>query len=200
MNEKIKKLFENFITVPGQELVVLGRLPEELILELDSFVDHCRKIKEHNFSFLKEHNNIGQNTYQVSVPQALIENSYILPYINYLGEHYLSRALNLSEEEFFRKVVLRKHQGHFDGYDFWINFCNKDSINHKHNHTGTLSGIIYYKNDIEKKTHFENFEVIGQTGDILLFPSYLEHWVESQNEDYERITFSFNLIWNKPVN
>lgn len=197
MNEKIKKLFENFITVPDQEIVVMGRLPNELIAELDNFTDHCRKIKEHNLSFLKEHNNIGQNTYQVSVPTQLIENSYLLSYINYLGEFYLSKVLNTPEEDFFRKVILRKHQGHFDGYDFWINFCDKNSINQKHNHSGTLSGIIYYKNDIEQKTHFENFEVIGKTGDILLFPSYLEHWVEEQIEEYERITFSFNLVWNK---
>ena len=198
MNENIKNLFKEFITVPTKELVMIGRLPVEIISELEIFTESARKIKDNRLSFLKEHHNIGQNAFQVSVEKELIDRSYLFPYINYLGEFYLQKAIGSDSDEFFRRVLLREHKGHFDGYDFWINFCNKNSLNQKHNHSGTLSGIIYYKNDIEKKTCFENFEVVGQTGDIIIFPSYLEHWVEEQQEDYERITFSFNLIWNKP--
>lgn len=196
MDEKIQKLFENFKFVPIKETVLIGRLPQELIVELDIFVDECRKIKDNTLSFLKKHHNRGNNTYQVSVPPRLLEDSFLFPYLNYLGEYYLSKELKLEFQELFRKVCLRRHYGHFDNYDFWINFCNKESINEKHSHGGTLSGVIYYSNNSEERTCFEEFEVIGQKGDILIFPSHLIHWVNQQNVEEERITFSFNLVYD----
>lgn len=194
MNEEILNLFKNFEEGPSTDLVLLGRLPDDLLLELDQFVNHSRKIKDHKWAFLKRHRNIGENSYQISVPKNLIEDSYLFPYINYLGEFYLWKSLGGNADDYLHQVSLREHEGHFDGYDFWINFCNRKSVNSIHSHAGTLSGIIYYQNDIEKKTSFKEFEVNGQKGEILIFPAYLQHWVEQQDEDYERITFSFNLI------
>lgn len=197
MNEDILNLFRNFENGPSKELVLLGKLPYDLLLELDEFVNCCREIKDHKWSFLRKHRNIGENTYQVSVPRNLIEKSYLFPYINYLGEFYLWKSLGGNIDQYLHQIALREHEGHFDGYDFWINFCNKGSVNNVHSHAGTLSGIIYYQNDIKKTTSFKEFEVNGQRGEILIFPAHLQHWVEQQDEDYERITFSFNLVRTK---
>jgi len=197
MNEDILNLFRNFENGPSKELVLLGKLPDDLFLELDQFVNCCREIKDHKWSFLRKHRNIGENTYQVSVPRNLIEKSYLFPYINYLGEFYLWKSLGGNIDQYLHQIALREHEGHFDGYDFWINFCNKGSVNNVHSHAGTLSGIIYYQNDIKKTTSFKEFEVNGQKGEILIFPAHLQHWVEQQDEDYERITFSFNLVRTK---
>lgn len=193
MNEIILNLFKDFEVGPSKDLVLLGKLPDELISELDLFVEETRKIKDHKLSFLKRHRNVGENSYQVSIPRNLIESSYIFSYINYLGEYYLLKTKGGDIDQFIRKVSLRTNEGHFDGYDFWINFCDKGSINTIHSHAGTLSGIIYYRNDIGQKTHFHDFQVDGRVGEILIFPAHLQHWVEIQHEEYERITFSFNL-------
>lgn len=193
MDNHILDLFKDFERGPTDELVLLGKLPADLLSELDLFVEEARKIKDSKWAFLRRHRNVGENAYQVSIPKHLIDQSYLFPFINYLGEFYFWKSQGGEVNQHQHRVVLREHEGHFDGYDFWVNFCNKNSINTIHSHSGSLSAIIYYQNDIKKKTSFKDFEVDGQKGEILIFPATLQHWVEKQDEEYERITFSFNL-------
>ena len=197
MNPKIKNLFNGFQFIEDTGILI-GRLPDEIFDEVKSWVEKCKEIKDNPYGYLREHINVGRNSYQISVPAPYIENSYVLAYLNYLGEYYLmSQDNKLKHEDIFRRVTLRKYTGHFDGYDFWINFAYKGDVNPMHNHAGNLSAVLYVQND-GLPTIFENgIQFTGGDGDIILFPAHLMHEVKEKTVDSERITISFNLITNQ---
>ena len=99
----------------------------------------------------------------------------------------------------------------------WANFTEKDQYHHRHKHPNSLiSGVLYistdedtdrinfYKND---QTPFhvptENFNVWNsetwwfpvKSNTLILFPSYLEHMVETKKTPGTRISISFNTFF-----
>ena len=112
-----------------------------------------------------------------------------------LPEEIIKELLYWKEEcDKIKKHRLFKWHGRFDGYDVWINYSYKGNSNPEHNHTGFLSGVIYLNNKNDA-THFikDDITFIGEKGDMVLFPSNLKHKVETQQEEYERVTFAFNI-------
>tara|TARA_Y100000401_G_scaffold50793_1_gene39699 strand:- start:248 stop:799 length:552 start_codon:yes stop_codon:yes gene_type:complete len=168
--------------------IIYTKLPKEILKEISGWKKECDKIKKHPLSFLKLHENIGSktNNYQVSIPSRLIEDSYWLAYV--------MRLCGIVTQKNHRQFFLRKWNGHFDGYDVWINYAYKGNSNPKHNHGGFLSGVIFLNNK-KDATIFseENFSFIGKKGDMIMFPSLLKHKVNKQKERYERTTFAFNI-------
>ena len=163
-------------------------LPKDILSEIDQWKTECDKIKNSPLKLLKQHDNVGTHTndFQVSVPIFLIENSYWLAY-----------TLRICASVFggdHRNYYIRKWDGHFDGYDIWINYAYKDNYNPEHNHAGFLSGVIYYENRNDPTIFTENnFHYYGKKGHMILFLSNQMHKVEKQKEEYERITFAFNI-------
>jgi len=94
-----------------------------------------------------------------------------------------------------REWRLRRWNGHFDAYDMWVNFAYEGDDNPVHKHSGSLSGVIYVKNDglstifTELGTGYE-----GKPGTLLLFPSSVFHGVNTKSTPSERITLAFNII------
>ena len=168
--------------------IIYTKLPKEIIKELNLWKKECDKIKKHPLSKLKLHENIGSktNAYQVAVPNILIENSYWLAFV--------LRLCGLVTKEDHRKFFIRKWDGHFDGYDVWINYSYKGNNNPEHHHTGFVSGVIYLNNKNDA-TYFvdKNITFVGKKGDMILFPSSFKHKVEKQKKEYERVTFAFNI-------
>jgi hypothetical protein len=163
-------------------------LPNEIILELDEWKKKCDLIKNHPLASLMQHENVGTNfnRYQVSVPTFLIDNSFWLA--------YTMRLCGQMFEVSHRSFYLRKWEGHFDGYDFWINYSYKGNSNPRHNHAGFLSGVIYLNNKNDETVFTDyNISFKGTKGSMIIFPSQAYHKVEEQKEDYERITFAFNI-------
>jgi len=112
------------------------KLPEEILREIEIWKTECDKVKKSPLGYLKKHENVGSetNSFQTSVPVNLIENSYWLPY-----------TLRMCAKLFgggHRNYFLRKWEGHFDGYDIWINYSYKGNYNPEHNHSGKISGIF----------------------------------------------------------
>jgi hypothetical protein len=196
--KEILDLFKDFRIEKGFKYPILkGRLPQEIIDEIDYLVEQCNKIKTHPLAFLREHKNYGKNTYQISVPSLFLENSFIFAFITYMGEYFIHSEKNISFPELRRSISVRKIENHFDGYDFWLNYSNIGDSNPRHNHSGLLSGVIYVKNDSQEKTIFEDgFEYCGDKGDIIMFPSEYFHQVNEKTNDIERITIAFNLQAN----
>ena len=176
-----------------QEVYVIGgkishvKLPSKIIEELDVWKKECDKIKNHPLSFLKNHENAGSlgNFYQTSVPYNLVDNSFWLAFTLrccaqlYGGVH--------------KDYHVRTFEGHFDN-DIWINYSYKGNSNPVHDHKGTCSGVIYYSNkDTPTIFNDDNIKFNGRKGDMIIFPSYLKHHVEKQEDELERITFAFNI-------
>ena len=163
------------------------KLPPEIIEEIKIWKKECDIIKNSPLSYLKKHENTGSETnyFQTSVPSNLIEKSYWLPFtLRKCAELYGGNH---------RDYFIRKWDGHFDGYDVWINYSYKNNFNPLHSHAGKVSGVIYLNN--EDCTLFPNLHLKfkGNEGDMILFPSNTTHGVDKQKKDYERITFAFNI-------
>lgn len=193
--EKILALFEDFTFEDEFKYpILIGKMPKEILDEIDYFVSECSKIKKHPLYFLRDHKNFGENTYQISVPPSLVENSFTFPFIVYAGQYFIHKKKGIEMKNLIRKILLRRNNSHFDGYDFWINYSYLGDNNPMHTHSGLLSGVIYVKNDSDEKTVFEDgFEFYGKRGDIILFPSDYNHGVLQKNNNTERITIAFNL-------
>jgi len=166
------------------------KLPDLIIKEIKIWKNECDKIKNSPLKHLKEHDNIGTKTndYQCSVPEHLIASSFWLPF-----------TLRKCAELFggtHRDYYVRKWDGHFDGYDVWINYSYKGNYNPVHNHAGKISGVIYLQNEDYTIFVEPEYKHKGELGDMILFPSNTLHKVEKQQKEYERITFAFNINCN----
>jgi len=185
-----KQLLEN---VP----IFVLNLPKEIIEEIDIWINKAKKVKEHPLHYLKSHENSGydptlnikNNAYQCSVSQFLVEDSFWLA--------YTLRACSYIFGGNHRNYKLRKWDGHFDGYDMWVNFAYYENKNPFHSHSGNLSGVIYYQNH-NHPTIFPEYDLQyeGTNGTMILFPSDVLHGVEPQKKNEERITLAFNIITN----
>jgi hypothetical protein len=191
-------LFQDF-KVRGNDILV-GKLPNEILEETTEWSKKYIKYKNHSLSFLRQHNNFGKNSFQISILRSDVFDSYLLPFLNYLGEYYVHKHENIPLKKLFRRVPIRENYNHFDDVDIWINYAYKEDENPMHIHSGALSGIIYIKNDFNAPTYFNNNgRHYGESGDILIFPSTLSHKVEPLRDEQERITIAFNMDYLGPT-
>jgi hypothetical protein len=193
----IDEIFDN-VTLIGQtpNLIVRVKMPDRIFDEVKGWIEPCREIKDDEYAELLNHYNVGtgHNSYQTAIPRRLIDNSFFFGYLLRLGQLY-QKVSNIPGGEDLRKVHLRNYPGHFDGYDIWMNFTYKGDDNPEHNHAGTLSGIIYIKDEDCQKTNFPSINYVHEPeeGEILIFQSHLVHSVDVKETESERITSSFNL-------
>ena len=188
----LKKLFPS-TSIP----IMYAKIPPQIMKEIDVWIKECRKIKNHPLAPLKAHENVGyrahdgkiHNSYQCSIPTHLIENSFWLAWVIRLTSQHWGGLKS------HRSYSLRKWAGHFDGYDMWTNFSYKGDDNPTHNHAGSFSGVIYYKNH-KHPTLFDEYNVgyEGTDGTMVMFPSKTLHHVDPQIVNKERITLAFNII------
>ena len=193
----IDEIFDD-VTLIGQtpNLIVRVKMPDRIFDEVKGWIEPCREIKDDEYRELLNHHNVGtgHNSYQTAIPRRLIDNSFFFGYLLHLGQLYM-KVSNTPGSEERRKVHLRSYPGHFDGYDIWMNFTYKGDDNPEHNHAGSLSGIIYIKDEDCQKTNFPTINYVHEPeeGEILIFQSHLIHSVDVKETESERITSSFNL-------
>lgn len=98
----------------------------------------------------------------------------------------------------------------------WYNIYNKQSFQEWHNHNFALASCIYYlksdenssktlfKNplpdnpnqpdlDLNNMYTWEHYKVNPQEGDLVIFPSSLDHCVEMHMSDITRISLAYNF-------
>ena len=93
----------------------------------------------------------------------------------------------------------------------WFNVNKMGGENLAHSHAGThVSGVIYFQGSGTGAISFKSLETmyhmvphnwpfsgtatyLPEDGDIILFPSYLIHWVEPNPIKRERINMAFNV-------
>ena len=176
--------------------VMVTTIPKPIMKEIDLWVKESKRLKDHPLAELKAHENVGylaidgkkHNSYQCSISPHLIDQSFWLAWVLRLGAKYWGMGANN------HLFMLRKWDGHFDGYDIWTNFAYKGNGNPKHNHNGLLSGVIYYKNH-NHPTFFDDYKCAyeGKNGTMIMFPSHIRHHVKEQTSSKERITLAFNI-------
>jgi len=117
--------------------------------------------------------------------------------------------------EYFNQVYSPKYQVSLRITQSWINYTKQGQFHHKHRHPNSYISGIYYVDTIETdKVFFHNdrsqmidlpptswnnwnsktWWIEGTKGNLILFPSYLEHNVETLNSDHTRISLSFNTF------
>lgn len=104
----------------------------------------------------------------------------------------------------------------------WMNINYQHAYNAPHTHPGAhWSGVYYVKQPavetgnsgmiefLDPRTDLPNWRILGaktfrmkrkmrpQAGEIVLFPSYLVHWVYPNETDEERVTIAFNATFSK---
>ena len=111
---------------------------------------------------------------------------------------------------------------HLEHGNYWVNINYQNSYNNAHTHPGCwYSGVIYIQipensrkdgalqflsgqaRHMSDFTHMsqrdaDNFPIMPEEGDVLLFPSAMIHFVEPHSTDYERISIAFNNSFKHP--
>lgn len=176
-----------------KNIILRGKVPKEILKEAKNMVKFCRRYKDSPLSELRYLNNIGRNKYQCFIPFSMVNESFMLPYLNVCAKEYMKHYD--STDKRITILRLRNNDDNLLSYDIWINYCNLGDENKQHIHFDSIfAGILFVENDNEP-TYFENGEVIiGNKGDFVIFPSSLLHWTEPQKSEKERITISFNFV------
>jgi uncharacterized protein (TIGR02466 family) len=121
-----------------------------------------------------------------------------------------------SVSEYFKTIYNPKHQVNLRVTQSWTNYTEPGQWHHKHAHPNSfVSGVFYPQANKETdKIYFyrggfhmvklppENYNSWNSeswwfdvgTGDLILFPSSLEHMVETVQGDQTRISLSFNTF------
>jgi uncharacterized protein (TIGR02466 family) len=140
-------------------------------------------------------------------------NNYILnekPFTN------IKKELTLKVEEYFDKIISPANNITPYITQSWLNYTEKNQYHHKHAHPNSLvSGVFYincHKEHDKIKFFNDNYKTIKpeikdwniwnseswwfsvKTGDVILFPSSLNHMVETKEGTNTRISLAFNVF------
>lgn len=152
----------------------------------------------------------GHNSYQVKLPAEFLKANDIESYLLSIGQYYcqshgIEKSLKLGS--------------------VWINYAYRGDFNPIHNHDALLSGVIYVIQDqkindeMDSVTNFRQMTAIpgathfvyktdhnmfdktfytnrSEPGQLLMFPSWLSHFVNPFNSDSERVSIAFNILEN----
>lgn len=125
----------------------------------------------------------------------------------------LSNAIHDCLQEYAKGIYLYRSNTRFGITQSWLNYTEKGQHHHKHAHPGSLISGVYYVNAIEgdqimffksgyQRVKFpasdynmfnsESWWIPVRTGDLVLFPSELEHMVPTLESDHTRVSLAFN--------
>lgn len=169
------------------------------IVEIKNLFPNTVAIKNLELSKLKIVGKNFKKTFESGIQTTLNQSTLLsVNSMNYLNIHLTDLLAHLLKplcKNFVFKIS-----------NIWINKYTKESYQAAHVHEGDFSFIIYYKvnkshtvfNSPVKKlleTRSNNifshsYEPNLKQGDIILFPSYLEHWVKPNSKN---ITISGNI-------
>lgn len=171
-----------------------------------------RDIKKTEFNFVKKlerRNNTGNFT---SLENYVFNNKQLKS---------LHKFCLDSANTYFKELWKPKEELQIYITQSWINYTSKGQFHHKHAHPNSfISGVFYLNaNETSDKIHFvyEKYRQIKvfpteynvfnsdswwlpvNSGKLLLFPSSLEHMVETVTCEDERISLSFNTFLKGPI-
>lgn len=139
-------------------------------------------------------------------------NNYILnePEMASLGDWIKNRLF-----EYFDEVYKPKQNVDLKITQSWVNFSQPNQFHHKHAHGNSLvSGVFYFKTNPTDKINFhgdkwqqleiearefniynsETWWLEAMEGNLILFPSYLQHSVPVVDGEKTRVSMAFNTF------
>jgi uncharacterized protein (TIGR02466 family) len=166
-----------------------------------------RDLTAKELSFIKKQETRPNSGNATSIDNALLRNKELTK---------LRDFIETSVADYFRQVHNPKHKVNLRITQSWANYTEPGQFHHKHAHPNSfVSGVFYPQANRETdKIHFykssfqqikfppENWNIYNSeswwfevgTGDLVLFPSSLEHMVETVQGDQTRISLSFNTF------
>jgi uncharacterized protein (TIGR02466 family) len=161
---------------------------------------------------LKFVDNIKNETYK-NIGNKTSLNTYVLEESIFKN---LKEILNLKVQDYFDKVLLVKKTIKPYITQSWLNFTKTKEYHHEHFHKNSIiSGVLYFDAEVNfDKIIFTNplqefldlditnFNVFNseqwtipvETGLLIMFPSYLQHRVETKIGNNLRTSLSFNVF------
>jgi len=139
----------------------------------------------------------------------------------WLKKYFEAYAVAYNKWRGFEKDT-KKMKPNFRLKSLWINYMKAGEFNPPHDHSGDLSFVIYP--DIPNQLIQENKTYVGttrgpgsvcwiygegnsqcisvvrrlpETGDLVIFPSSLKHWVFPFKSNVERVSVSGNILFEK---
>jgi len=139
------------------------------------------------------------------------------------SDFYLDKSFDQFTDYILKNALmsLKHYNLDFKLVNMWININKKWNYNTKHCHPGCiLSGVFWVKapencgklvfvnphsfvehnliervnDDVKKECNYDRtFEFTPQEGTLVTFPSHLQHLVEPNQSDEDRISIAFNL-------
>tara|TARA_R100000988_G_scaffold96881_1_gene63955 strand:+ start:231 stop:830 length:600 start_codon:yes stop_codon:yes gene_type:complete len=162
------------------------------------------KLQKKYLTSLKRKNNVGN---EISLDRNVLESKELKVLKNWIVNN-----INMYFEEIYKpksKVELYVTQS-------WCNYTKENQYHHKHRHPNSfISGVYYidvneqkdkitFFNDVYKQLNIEasEYNLYNSTSwffnlknnSLVLFPSSLEHMVESVTSKTERVSLSFNTF------
>jgi uncharacterized protein (TIGR02466 family) len=168
--------------------------------EIEQRLDDVEFIKEHSWSEYLA----GKNSFQILMDRQYLRDTDVYSYLLSLGSYY-SKMDNITMG------------------NTWINYGRKGDFNPIHKHDSLLSGVIYIRQDEkinEEMNNPSNYRGVtgipGSTnfvysldtrqfdntfyshkfneGHLLMFPSWMTHYVNPYHSEGDRITIAFNIV------
>ena len=205
---------ENFTIIrPFGPSIAKLKLPNEIILELNKFVDGIISDKKKSVELDHGENLAGNVKQEFKVTPEILKSSGLL---NFLANG-VSKWIEVSEKKKIKNFniisswIVRQfqneynpvhlHDGHVSGVGYLKlpknMISNKLIKNKKIKTNGTIDFINGQKNFLSKSI----FNIVPKIRDLLIFPNYLMHTAYPFKSSGERRSFSFNLeIDNKIAN
>lgn len=128
----------------------------------------------------------------------------------------LKEELNLKVKDYFDKVISPANKITPYITQSWLNYTETNQYHHKHAHPNSLVSGVFYINCHEEHDNIkffnDNYKTIKletknwniwnseswwfsvKTGDVILFPSSLNHMVETKQGTDTRISLAFNVF------
>lgn len=166
-----------------------------------------RELTAKELSFIKKQETRTNTGNTTSVDNSLLNNKPLTKLRDFIEN---------SVADYFKQVHNPKHNVNLRITQSWTNYTEPGQFHHKHAHPNSfVSGVFYPQanRDTDKiyfyRTGFqqikfpaENWNVWNSeswwfevgTGDLILFPSSLEHMVETVQGNQTRISLSFNTF------
>ena len=133
----------------------------------------------------------------------------------------IKTLLEKSCKDYLNNIICTKDDIELNITQSWLNYTEENEYHHRHHHPNSIvSGVLYFdcdeKNDrikffsekpkelIKPKVEYntwnaENSWFAVKTGDLFMFPSYIDHQVDLKKGSHTRISLSFNTFFKGTI-